>query len=466
MKITPVVMAGGSGTRLWPLSRSQYPKQFLRLNLKYSLLQETLLRTDGLDTDTAVIIGNENHRFLIAEQLRELGRSDSRIILEPAGRNTAPAIALAALDVQARQGDGLLLVMAADHVIEDVAAFEASVARALTLAQSGKLTTFGIVPTHPETGYGYIKAGNALADTGFEVAQFVEKPDLDTATAYLASGDYCWNSGMFMFSASQYLQALQKFAPDMYQACAEAYAGNQSDLDFIRVDKAAFERSPSDSVDYAIMEHTTEAAMVTLDAGWSDVGSWSAIWDIDNKDDQGNAFHGDVVTFNTHNTLIHGANRLIATVGLQDMVIVDTKDALLVAAKDQVQDIKKILTPLEGREELADHREVYRPWGRMDAIDKGERYQVRNVTIKPGAKIAKQMHYHRAEHWVVVSGTAKVVVGDNEQVLTENQSTYIPLGVAHSIENVGKVDLKVIEVHSGGYLSEDDVVRFNQQGRD
>ncbi len=463
MKITPVVMAGGSGTRLWPLSRARYPKQFLRLNSAHSLLQETLLRTDGIDCADAVLICNEEHRFLVAEQLREIQADTARIILEPAGRNTAPAIALAALDVLARADDGLLLVMAADHVIEDTPAFERAVADATVLAKQGKLATFGIVPTHPETGYGYIKAGEAVADCGAVVEQFVEKPDKPTAEAYLASGDYFWNSGMFLFSAKHYLAALAQFAPQIHQACELAYQQRVSDLDFIRVDAQAFKASPSDSVDYAIMEHTQDAAMVPLDAGWSDVGSWSALWDIDDKDKRGNAFHGDVVTHNTKNTLIHGGHRLIATVGVDNMVIVDTKDALLVAAKDQVQDIKKILQPLDGRNELIDHREVYRPWGRADAIDQGERFVVRNVTIKPGARIAKQMHYHRAEHWVVVSGTAKIQLGEDSQVLTENQSTYIPVGVAHSIENVGKVDLKVIEVHSGGYLSEDDVVRFEEQ---
>lgn len=465
MEIVPVVMAGGSGTRLWPLSRSLFPKQFLSLATNQSMLQETIKRTFGLDTSKAVLLCNENHRFLVAEQLRALNYKGARILLEPAGRNTAPALALAAFDIIHTRQDGVMMVMAADHVIEDTTAFEQAVNQAMPLALDGQLLTFGIVASVPETGYGYIKRGTQLNDTAYKVEQFVEKPDLATAKQYLESGNYYWNSGMFLFKASVYLAELKKWAPKIYQACEDAYQQKTEDLDFIRADKESFLSSPDDSIDYAIMEQTDLAVVVPLDAGWCDIGSWSALWEIDGKDINGNATNGDVMLHDTCNSLVHSTSRLVATVGLSEIVIVETKDAVLVADKSKVQDVKHIVDKLKKtvRVEALNHREVYRPWGKYDSIDNGSRYQVKRITVKPGAKLSVQMHHHRAEHWIVVSGTAKVTNGDREILLTENQSTYIPVGVIHALENPGKVDLELIEVQSGSYLGEDDIVRFEDR---
>ncbi|MFN3712210.1 MAG: mannose-1-phosphate guanylyltransferase/mannose-6-phosphate isomerase [Alcanivoracaceae bacterium] len=459
--LLPVIMAGGSGSRLWPLSRQLNPKQFLALVGDLTMLQDTIARLDGIEHAQPCLICNEEHRFLAAEQLRQMGLDQARILLEPEGRNTAPAIALAALDATARGDDPVLLVLAADHLIRDVAAFRDSIERALPLARAGKLVTFGIVPSAPETGYGYIRRGDALGG-GFGVARFVEKPDHVTAQAYLDSGDYFWNSGMFMFRASRYLKELESFQPDMVAACREAIRKGCQDMHFIRVDRDAFLTCPDDSIDYAVMEKTDDAAMVTMDAGWSDVGSWSALWEVSDRDASGNVSQGDVLQLDSHNTFVRADHRLVATVGLKDLVVVETKDAVLVAHRDQVQKVKKIVEQLksDGRHEHLNHREVYRPWGVYDSIDNGERYQVKRITVKPGARLSLQMHHHRAEHWVVVSGTARVTKGDQSMLIAENESVYIPVGQVHTLENPGKIPLEVIEVQSGSYLGEDDIVRF------
>lgn len=467
MQVIPVIMAGGSGTRLWPLSRVQYPKQFLPLaSGGQTLLQATIQRLEGLDVASSLLICNEEHRFLAAEQLRSIGRDEAQILLEPAGRNTAPAIALAAMQAIKLQAsnDAVLLVLAADHFIEDVAAFQDCVHAALPLANDGKLVAFGVVPTHAETGYGYIEQG-AVTGNGFVINRFVEKPDAVTAQSYLDSGRFLWNSGMFMFKAGRYLQELERFAPDMFKACQAAMADAQEDLTFVRVDKAAFEGSPSDSIDYAVMEKTDDAVVVPLEAGWSDVGSWSALWDVSAKDSDGNAVQGDAILHDSMRTHVHASNRLVAAVGVQDLVIVETKDAVLVASQDRVQDVKKVVELLkaDGRSEHYSHREVYRPWGVYDSIDSGARYQVKRITVKPGAKLSVQMHHHRAEHWIVVSGTAQISNGEKTYLLTENQSTYIPVGQVHALENPGKIPLELIEVQSGPYLGEDDIVRFEDR---
>lgn len=465
--LLPVIMAGGYGTRLWPLSRQLNPKQFLRLHGDTTMLQATIQRLDGIEHAPPCIICNEEHRFLVAEQLRQLELTGASILLEPEGRNTAPAIALAAL--QATQGgdDPVLLVLAADHLIKHEAAFHDSLQKALPIARAGKLVTFGIVPGEPETGYGYIQRGERLEQglQGFSVARFVEKPDLETASRYIASGDYFWNSGMFMFRASAYLNALETFQPDMLAACRKAMEKAKHDLDFIRVDKESFVACPSESIDYAIMEKTDSAVMVPMDAEWSDIGSWAALWEVSEKNPDGNAIHGDVLTVCSGNSLIHAEHRLVATVGVDDLVIVETKDAVLVAHKDKVQSVKDIVAMIkeQGRSEYVSHREVYRPWGLYDSIDHGERYQVKRITVKPGGKLSVQMHHHRAEHWVVVSGTAKVFNNDKTYFVTENESTFIPIGQIHSLENPGKVPLELIEVQSGGYLGEDDIVRFEDK---
>lgn len=459
----PVIMAGGSGTRLWPLSRQLNPKQFLPLvDPDLTMLQATIQRLDGLDHATPRLICNENHRFLAAEQLRQLGLEEANIILEPVGRNTAPAIALAALQALAEQTDPIMLVLAADHLIQDVNAFHQSIAKALVLAESGKLVTFAITPTHPETGYGYLQMGAAVGEGGFEVSRFVEKPDLATAQDYLAQGSYFWNSGMFMFRASRYIQELERFQPTIVSVCREALAKGAQDMHFTRVDSAIFSSSPDDSIDYAVMEKTSDAVMVPLNAGWSDIGSWSAIWDSGEKNEQGNLFKGDVLSENTSGSYVHATHRLVTTVGVENLIIVETKDAVLVAHKDHVQDVKKIVDQLKGckRHEHTNHREVYRPWGVYDSIDNGERYQVKRITVKPGEKLSVQMHHHRAEHWIVVSGTARVTNGEKTYLVTENQSTYIPIGQIHALENPGMIPLELIEVQSGSYLGEDDIVRF------
>jgi mannose-1-phosphate guanylyltransferase len=457
-------MAGGTGSRLWPLSRALYPKQFLALTGKQTMLQETVQRLSNLDVNAPLVICNEEHRFIVAEQLRALGQTGS-IILEPVGRNTAPAIALAA-EVTVNDNDPLLLVLAADHVIQNTDAFTEAVKSAIPLAQAGKLVTFGIVPTQAHTGYGYIKRGNSVADSsGYVVNAFVEKPDINTATNYQESGEYYWNSGMFLIKASRYLQELQKYRPDIFTACRKALENTTYDQDFVRLDVVAFTACPDESVDYAVMENTTDAVVVPLNAGWNDIGAWSALWEVNDKDEEGNTTFGDTILQETSNSLVHGGERLIATVGLDNIVIVDTKDALLVACKDKVQDVKKIVEKLkaEKRSEFKVHREVYRPWGKYDSIDNGERYQVKRITVNPGEKLSIQMHHHRAEHWIVVSGTASVTNGDKTFLVTENESTYIPIGIVHALENPGKVPLEMIEVQSGSYLGEDDIVRFEDR---
>ncbi|MDB2623051.1 mannose-1-phosphate guanylyltransferase/mannose-6-phosphate isomerase [Luminiphilus sp.] len=455
--IKAVLIAGGSGTRLWPLSRAGHPKQFLKLHGSDTMLQSTMKRLESLDVSSSVTICNEEHRFFVAEQLREIDKLGS-IILEPIGKNTAPAIALAAL---VADDDPLLLVLAADHVIQDQAAFTNAVNNAVPLAESGKLITFGIVPSEAHTGYGYIKMGDNVG-SGFVVDKFVEKPASDLANDYIESGNYLWNSGMFLFKASRYLKELEKFRPDIYESCVASADELVSDLDFLRVNKEVFENCPSESIDYAVMEKTSDAVVVPMDAGWSDIGSWSSLWDVSEKDQDGNVTHGDVIVHNAKNCYVRTDSKLVAAVGLDDMVIVDTKDALMVAHKDSVQDAKIIAQQLKenARSEWDLHREVYRPWGKYDSIDRGDGYQVKRITVKPGAKLSVQMHQHRSEHWIVVSGTAKVTNGDKIFLLTENESTYIPIGVIHALENPEKVNLELIEVQSGAYLGEDDIVRF------
>ena len=457
MSICAVVMAGGSGTRLWPISRATHPKQFLALETEATMLQETMSRLVDLKIDSSVTICNEEHRFFVAEQLREIDQLGS-IILEPAGRNTAPAIALAALTAE---DDPLLLVLAADHVIKDAAAFNQAVSAAIPLAESGKLVTFGVVPTEAHTGYGYIKRG-ADKGAGFDVDQFVEKPTETVAEGYVSSGEYYWNSGMFLFKASRYLEELHKFRPDIYASCELSVKGVEPDLDFLRVDKAAFEACSSESVDYAVMENTADAMVVPMDAGWSDIGSWSSLWDVSEKDADGNAVQGDVMLHDSTNSYVRASNQLVAAVGVDNLVVVATKDVVMVADKNKVQDVKLIAQKLkeQARSEWQLNREVYRPWGKYDSIDQGEGYQVKRITVKPGAKLSVQMHHHRAEHWIVVSGTAKVTNGDRTFTLNANESTYIPIGVVHCLENTGKVSLELIEVQSGSYLGEDDIVRF------
>jgi mannose-1-phosphate guanylyltransferase len=464
--LLPVIMAGGSGSRLWPLSRSLYPKQFISLTSESTMLQETVARLEGLEHQSPLLICNEEHRFIVAEQLRTNDFSHGGIILEPVGRNTAPAIALAALHAVQKGDDPLLLVLAADHVIQNQSAFIQSVQNAIEPAQQGMLVTFGIVPTAPETGYGYIKQGQSRFDLACRVDKFVEKPDLTTAQHYLDRGDYLWNSGMFLFKASRYLQELKQHRPDILRACEQAMKGAHNDLDFIRPDNEAFAACPGDSVDYAVMENTQDAVVVAMDAGWSDVGSFSALWEVSGKNDAGNVLVGDVITEQTSDSYIYTQDKLVSTVGVDNLVIVETKDAVLVANKDKVQDVKNVVNQLKAsnRPECKQHREVYRPWGSHDEIAQGKRFLVKHLKVKPGEKTALQMHHHRAEHWVVVQGTAKVTNGEKSYFVTENESTYIPIGSAHRIENPGKIDLHLIEVRSGNYLEEDDIVRIEEYG--
>jgi len=463
--LIPVVLSGGSGTRLWPLSRELYPKQLLPLVGKGTMLQDTLQRLDGVPELAApIVVCNESHRFLVAEQLRQIKVQSRAIVLEPAGRNTAPAVAIAALASLAltdNDNDPVLLVLPADHVVRDKAAFQAAIAAGFKAAAAGKLVTFGVVPTQPETGYGYIRRAEGSGPE-YPVAQFVEKPDLATAEKYVASGQYYWNSGMFMFRARTFLDELKAYAPDMHDACVAAFTGAKRDLDFTRLAKEAFESCPSDSIDYAVMEKTSKAVVVPLSAGWSDVGSWSALQEAITPDAAGNVSIGDVLQVDSSGSYLHSTSRLIATVGLKDHVVVETKDAVMVAPRDRVQDVKKLVAELkkQGRYETALHREVFRPWGSYDSIDSGERFQVKRLVVNPGASLSLQLHHHRAEHWVVVSGTARITCTDKVFLLEENQSTYIPIGAKHRVDNPGKIPLHIIEVQSGSYLGEDDIVRF------
>lgn len=463
--IIPIIMAGGSGTRLWPLSRSLYPKQFLSLINENSLLQETLKRLDGLNCLPPVIVSNNEHRFIVAEQLRQFGVDDFQIILEPVGRNTALAVALAALKSLELHGDHHMLVLAADHAIQDIEAFHAAVLAAEQESVDNKLVTFGIVPTKPETGYGYIKKGEQVKNSVFKVNSFVEKPDLETAKNYLEQKCYLWNSGMFMFKASVYLDELKKFRPDILAACKESLSSASTDLDFIRLNSDVFAECPDESIDYAVMEKTQDCVVIPLDADWSDIGSWTSLWEISEKDEHENVSHGDVINYNSRNNYIYSEGSLISTVGVNNLIIVQTKDALLVAQQDNVQDIKKIVEILkkQKRSEHISHREVYRPWGRYDSVERGDRYQVKRITVKPGECLSTQMHHHRAEHWVVVAGTAKVTCGERTFFVTENESTFIPIGTVHTLENPGKIPLEVIEIQSGVYLGDDDIVRLSDK---
>lgn len=458
-QILPVILSGGSGTRLWPLSREAYPKQFLQLAGEHSMLQATWLRVADVATQAPIVVANEAHRFVAAEQLQQVGTTPSAILLEPIGRNTAPAIAAAALEACRDGADPLLLVLPSDHLIRDVAHFHRAILEAADIAEQGKLVTFGIQPTAPETGYGYIKAVSGEGARAIE--RFVEKPDLATAQDYVASGEYYWNSGMFLFRASRYLQELERLQPQILAACRVSWEKARRESDFIRLDADAFKASPSDSIDYAVMEKTIDAAVVPLDAGWSDVGSWTALRDVSEQDANGNAHRGDVIAIDCHDTFAYG-DRLIAMVGLDDVIVVETDDAVLVGKSDRMQEVKDVVARLkaDGRSEATWHRKVYRPWGAYDSIDNGERFQVKRITVKPGGTLSLQMHHHRAEHWIVVSGTAEVTRGDEVLLLAENQSTYIPLGVTHRLRNPGKLPLELIEVQSGSYLGEDDIVRF------
>lgn len=496
--IIPIILSGGTGSRLWPLSRELNPKQLLPLVNDRTMLQNTVSRFAGVPGFAPpMVVCNEHHRFMVAEQLRAMGIKPSSIILEPVGRNTAPAVAIAALEASAAGENPVLLILPADHVISNVEAFRQAVEAGMAPAGEGKLITFGIVPTGPETGYGYIKAGTRhevtcpsslvtghlsfesghLSETDdqeqmtndgssinafFAVAEFVEKPDIDTAREYVASGEYYWNSGMFMFTAQRYLEELERLAPGMLAACRSAHESATRDLDFVRLNAESFAVCPSDSIDYAVMEKTADAVVIPLDADWSDVGSWSALWEIGAQDGCGNVTKGDVMALDMRGCYVNATSRLVAVVGVDDHVIVETADAVLVAGKDRVQDVKGIVGQLNARnrEEAVQHRKVYRPWGAYQSVDSADRFQVKRITVNPGASLSLQMHHHRAEHWIVVKGTARVIKGDEAIVLSENQSTYIPLGVTHRLENPGVIPLELIEVQSGSYLGEDDIVRF------
>lgn len=462
----PVILSGGSGTRLWPLSRAGYPKQFLSLTDEDSLFQSTLKRLAGLaDCESPLAVCNSDHRFLIAEQARAIGVGLGDIVLEPLARNTAPAVALAALIARASGADPLLLVLPSDHAIARIGAFQAAVSLATPAALNGSLVTFGIAPLRPETGYGYIKSGAPRWGGGNAVERFVEKPNLATAERYLADGGYYWNSGMFLFRASVYLRELELHAPKILQACQAAVKGACRDLDFFRVDMGAFECCPSDSVDYAVMEKTTRAVVYPIDAGWSDVGSWNAVWEIAPQDARGNAARGDVLLEDGDNNFVHADSRLVALLGVSDLVVVETSDAVMVTQKSRTQDLKTLVTRLTegGRSEATTHRKVYRPWGSYDVIDEGSRFKVKHLVVKPGERLSVQLHAHRAEHWVVVSGTAHVVIDGDESLVSENESIFIQRGARHSLENSTLEKLELIEVQTGAYLGEDDIIRFDDR---
>jgi mannose-1-phosphate guanylyltransferase / mannose-6-phosphate isomerase len=463
MKIVPVILSGGSGTRLWPLSRAVLPKQLLPLVTDNTMLQETLTRLSSwADVGNPIVVCGNDHRFLVAEQLRQINLNPEAILLEPVARNTAPAIAAAAIALKDK--DVLMLVLPADHVITDVTAFEAAVRRASVAAEQGKLVTFGIEPTHPETGYGYIQSDNAskFADNCYEVARFVEKPNAATAQEYMDAGNFYWNSGMFLFKPAVFLSELKQYAPAIVDSVSKAVEQSYKDLDFVRLHEASFAESPSDSIDYAVMEKTKLAAVVPASMGWNDVGSWTALKEVQTQDANGNAVRGDVYLKDVNNTLVRAENRFVAAVGVEDLLIVETSDAVLVAHRDCAQDVKNIVDHLKasGRSEHKMHPRVYRPWGWYEGIDIGERFQVKRIMVKPGERLSLQMHHHRAEHWVVVSGSAMITIDDVTKLYTENESTYIPIGSTHRLENPGKLPLHLIEVQSGSYLGEDDIVRY------
>ncbi|HAD08779.1 MAG TPA: mannose-1-phosphate guanylyltransferase/mannose-6-phosphate isomerase [Porticoccaceae bacterium] len=465
--MVPVVLSGGAGSRLWPLSRAHYPKQFIPFTGEYSLLQQTLMRLTGMVGKTAIeplVIGNEDHRFMLAEQLRQIGVSPKQIILEPCARNTAPALALAALSAEP---EAVLLVLPSDHLIADVQAFQQAAQLACDTACQGVLVTFGVVPDCAHTGYGYIRAGEAdeLSGASLPVEEFVEKPDQASAERYLNSGEYYWNSGMFAFRAGDYLAELERFRPDILSACREAVAGCTQDMDFTRIDAACFDNCPSESIDYAVMEKTDRAVVVPLAAGWNDVGSWSALWDVADKDSSGNRTQGDVLTVDTQDCYLHSEGRLLATVGLTDLVVVETDDAVLVADKQRVQEVKAVVQQLHclGRSEQESHRKVYRPWGYFDSIAKNSRYQAKKIVVEPGRRLSLQKHRYRAEHWVVVRGTALVTRGEEQFTLEVDQSTYIPVGMVHRLENPGPDRLEIVEVQTGDYLGEDDIIRLEDK---
>jgi len=463
MIIRPIILSGGSGTRLWPLSRKQYPKQYLPLASDNTMLQETILRLNGLDNlADPIIVCNADHRFLVAEQCQQIDIKNPTILLEPVGRNTAPAIAAAALQSLKDSDGSMLLVLSADHVIQDVDAFHEAINIASKQAQSGKLTTFGIVPTDANTGYGYIKASKDNADGAYKVEEFVEKPDLKTALTYLEQGNYLWNSGMFMFKADVLIDELTTHSSDIVNSVNNAINNATQDLDFIRLDKQAFESSPSDSIDYALMEKSDNVVVVPLDAQWNDIGAWSALHDIGTKDVNGNVITGDVITQDTTNTYINANHHIVATIGVDNLIIVDTPDATFIATQDKAQEVKSIVESLQakGRDEGVMHRKVFRPWGWYDSIESGKHFQVKRLHVNPGAKLSLQMHHKRAEHWVVVSGTATAINGEDVLTLTEGDSTYIPIGTTHGLENKTNERLEIIEVQSGVYLGEDDIVRF------
>ncbi|MDC3585353.1 mannose-1-phosphate guanylyltransferase/mannose-6-phosphate isomerase [Escherichia coli] len=471
-----VVMAGGTGSRLWPLSREHYPKQFLQLSDESSLLQSTLLRLSTLSCETPLVITNEQHRFVVAEQLRQIDQLRDNIILEPCGRNTAPAIALSAFTALKRnkQQDPILLILAADHIISKADVFCDAIQKSKTVAEQGNIVTFGIIPEYAETGYGYIKKGdpfkilpNITDDKFYHVQQFIEKPNHSTAEEYVSTGEYLWNSGMFMFKASVYLEELKKHRPDIYEICEQTASLSYNDLDFIRLPKHIFQDCPSESIDFAVMEKTKNCIVRPVDIGWSDVGSWHSLWDISDKTQDGDVCKGDILTYNTKNNYIYSESALVAAVGVEDIVIVQTKDAILVSKKTEVQDVKKIVEMLKEHErsEYISHREEFRPWGKFDAIDQGERYKVKKIVVKPGEGLSLRMHHHRSEHWIVLSGTAKVTLNDKTVLLAANESIYIPLGATYSLENPGIIPLNLIEVSSGDYLGEDDIVRQKERYR-
>ena len=460
--LTPVLLSGGVGSRLWPVSRETYPKQFLPLAGELSMLQETLRRTSGLEETAPLVVCNEEHRFMVAEQLRQVDIRASALILEPEGRNTAPAVALAAIQALADDPEALLLVLPADHVIRDVEAFADAVGRAVPLAQKGRLMTFGVVPTSPETGYGYIKCGAELDNGLYDLERFVEKPDVATAQAYLDSGNYLWNSGMFLLRAATYLDELAEHAPGMLSCCREAMADAASDMDFVRPAADKFLACPSDSIDYAVMEKTGAGGVVSLDCGWSDVGAWSALWDVAVRDSDGNVCKGDVMLDNCTGSYFRSESRLVAGIGVTDLVVVETADAVLVSDRANVQEVKRIVNRLKDlkRPEVSLHRRVYRPWGSYESLVTADRFQVKRIVVNPGQTLSLQMHHHRAEHWIVVHGTAEVTCEDRVFMLAEDESTYIPLGHKHRLSNPGRIPLELIEVQSGAYLGEDDIVRY------